>query len=475
MSIDIRHASRAIVVASLSLMMALLVPPAHALTVIPMEDERLFDQADVVLIGTVVSAAAAPGRALDDTEYQIAVERALKGQGPANGIVRLTVPGALDPSEEGARIVMGAPRFAPPERVLVLLNEHAPGRFRATQLMLGVFRYRTLDDGSEVLDQDGSDGESVDPETKQRGRSEFARARNAERFERWAEERGAGRPGDRDYWRDTPRRRPNEAKFKLSTPASRWFDFDQGATVPLVVSFGEGGGSTARIEAVTTAIDAWNNAPGTRIALQYAGEREAGTGLAGGDGMNQVLFNDPNNEITGIFDCLLGGVGAFTQWRSRGTRSFQGQSFLAISEGDIVVQEGIDCLFSGPRSLNAEELMTHELGHLLGLDHACGGGLLDLCIVGTDANDAIMRSTLHGNRRGSRLGDDDLAGVRALYRSLGGGGGVVSPSPTPGIPGTSTGSGGGGGGSGTFGGSALIVLGALALMRRRPQLKVDRG
>jgi hypothetical protein len=84
----------------------------------------------------------------------------------------------------------------------------------------------------------------------------------------------------------------------------------------------------------------------------------------------------------------------------------------------------MNCFLGNPNNLS--EVACHELGHAIGLDHSADSA-------------AIMWASARGNR-GAVLGEDDKAGVLAIYPSTGGGGGGT-----------------GGGGTGAFDEAAFIT------------------
>lgn len=381
-------------------------PHAWSMSYLPMSDDALFDKADAVVSGRIVGASGTAGRELDETSYRLIVDEVIKGR-IHPGEIDVRLPGAYDQTAAGALIVPGMPRFAQDEPVLLFLNERNDRSYSPTQLLLGVFRVRENKDDELVLSQDLEQSEAIG-EPPQNGRHSF---RDAGRFSDWLRDLSRGVRNEPGYWCDTDLK-PG-SKYQLSSPVVRWFAFDRGLQVPIYAN--EGGATTSGEQALIAAIDAWNAVPGADIALTYSGLSKAASGLALGDGINQVLFNDPNNELLGSFDCLLGGLGAYGKWRSLGTGSYDGSTYGLIVEGDIVVQDGIECLLSGRRNQNAEELLAHELGHVLGLGHSCGDGLLAICVPGTAADDALMRPTLHANGRGATLASDDIAGALKLY------------------------------------------------------------
>ena len=214
------------------------------------------------------------------------------------------------------------------------------------------------------------------------------------------------------------------ASFNVYTdPRVRWFDFD---TAGGAVSWrghengqiGVPGGGLAEIP---TAQQAWNNDPDTPISYTYAGTTTATGGFNAPDGVNAVLFNDPNNELAGSFDCSTGGllaVGGF--WFSGQTSVFEGLTYNPIEEGEVIIQDNAGCYMRGHNNEDGEELLGHELGHSLGLAHSCGtdaaGGGSDGPCDTFEKNDALMRAFVHGDGRGARLGSDDRAAIRLLYQ-----------------------------------------------------------
>ncbi|MDP9140527.1 MAG: matrixin family metalloprotease [Pseudomonadota bacterium] len=424
MSRDHRPAAKSSILQRALSGLALAVIPissAMAMSYVPMSDEALFETADVVVSGKIVEARGAAGRELDETSYRLQPDEVLKGTIP-EGELDIRLPGAFDQSARGALIIPGMPRFASDEPVLLFLNRRADRSYSPSQLLLGVFRVRRDTENESVLTQDLEQAEAIEASGETRERN---RHRNARRFTDWVRERALGRSGDNTYWSDSDL--ASGGKYQLTIPNVRWFQFQNNQSVPVYAN--DSGAGTFGNNDLIDAIDAWNDAPGSTVSLAYSGISSSSAGLDVADGINQVLFNDPNNELLGTFDCLLGGLGAYGKWRSLGTREFNGQTYGVITEGDIVVQDGISCLFSGRRNENAAELLAHELGHVLGLGHSCGEGLLAICTPGTAADNALMRPTLHADGRGASLASDDIAGLAKLYAptSSNPGGGTSNP------------------------------------------------
>lgn len=420
---------------------------AAAMSYTPVDDRALLQQADIVVTGQVLSAIPAPGRGLDATSYQVAADEWFKGDPAAS--LEVEVPGAFDPEREGALVVTGAPRFQPGESVLLFLVRGAGGALVPAQLALGAFHYRDAGNGVRVLEPDVADAVNLD------GAADEGLHREAQAFLGWLR---AGAPAAADYWRALDPEPAPQAKFLLVSTPSRWFEFDEGRSVTLYsAARPQPGLADGGYGAFQQALSAWNNDASSRVRLAYGGLIAAGGGLGRGDGVNQILFDDPHGDISGSFNCVSGGVTATTVWRTGATRQFQGRSYRALSEIDIVIQDGAGCVMS--RAGSAAEVMAHELGHALGLDHPCGDAGLVACVAGSLLDQALMRPTMHADGRGAALGADDKAGIYALYPESGATAPTAQAEPSQSGSGSSDSQSGGATDSGLL---ALLLLAALA-------------
>jgi hypothetical protein len=128
------------------------------------------------------------------------------------------------------------------------------------------------------------------------------------------------------------------------------------------------------------------------------------------DGVDGILFGDPNNEITG------GVVASGGAWGGH-DYTFDGESFVAITEVDIV--------FNHPFTASAScfnTVMSHEIGHTLGIRHANRSGGEGACPSTSDcASDALMRAEVACGLDG-RLRTWDRRAAVAVY-----GAGPVQP------------------------------------------------
>ncbi|HEX9943184.1 MAG TPA: matrixin family metalloprotease [Thermoanaerobaculia bacterium] len=417
---------RPLALALLALAFALSPRPAAATTYIMMPDRALADQASAVVDVKVVGAEPAP--ILDGppaTDYLVEVNRVLKGEMPGSTVV-VRVPGGINPEGVGLK-VWGAPRFAPGEDAILFLRPSQDGTYRILQLMLGAFHRRVID-GRAVALRDLSEAHEVGlkQRTEEGG---FDAIRDFDRFSDWVADRARGAANEGGYVL-------GQAKGELGSISDsytfllpddgnpiRWFRFDSGQSVQWTVnSAGQPGLSLdATIAAFQVAMAAWNSDPGTNINYVYAGTTAASGGLARSDDANSILFDDPYRDdpdeaVEGNFDCSIGGVIAIGgPWFYESTRTFRGKRYHETAEGDIVTNDGTECLFRDNPSV-AEEVFAHELGHTLGLGHS-------------KLRDALMFARAHDDGRGARLTADDRAAVSELYANGSGGGPVNFPAP----------------------------------------------
>jgi len=410
--------ARSLVLALLSVL-PLLAAPAGATTFQMVKDSTLADQAKAIVRAKVVGVEPSTLGDRPATDYVVEVERVLKGDLPGSTVV-VRVPGGIRPDGVGLKI-WGAPAMAEGESALLFLVPGEDGTFRVLHLMLGAF-HRRASQGRGLALRDLSEAQEVRPDGVGAATDEV---RDFDRFADWIADRAAGVVRDRDYLvsgSGQPRSALDAFTFMTGDDdnAIRWFDFDEGRSISWRVNSGgqPGLGLDATVGAFNAALQAWNSDNDTNIRYSYAGTTSASAGFDHSDDVNAILFEDPGDESSeGAFECGSGGVIAVGgPWFYDSTRAYEGKSYHAAAEADIVTNDGTSCFFqNNPRV--AEEVFAHELGHTLGLGHS-------------QTRDALMYARAHDDNRGARLHSDDRAAIAELY----GNGTAPSPGAGPKAP-----------------------------------------
>jgi hypothetical protein len=399
--------------------------PSGATTYVMVPDEALVDEAPLAAVVRIAAVDPGAGRAGGpvETEVLAEVESVLKGR-LAGGTVRVRIPGGVTADGKGLRI-FGAPRFRKGERALLFLAPDGRGSYRLVHFLLGAFR-EAVKGGRRVAVRDLSRATEVRVEGAGVKRVEPPRrepARDFEAFARWVAARAAGRTDAGSSTSGVDRESATEPFTVFLDPADgrplRWFDFDSGGSVAWRAQVsGQRGISSGGFAEVRAALRIWSDEPQTPVDYRYAGTVATAGGLTDVDGINAILFDDPEDALP-PFRCATGGILAIGgPWYETRLSRFQGRSFHRIAEADIVVNDGLSCFFSRSAhpSRAAEELFAHELGHTLGLGHSCGDAGSPPCENDPRLDEALMRAYVHDDGRGGHLGEDDQRGLRNLYR-----------------------------------------------------------
>src|SRR5437016_5088404 len=189
----------------------------------------------------------------------------------------------------------------------------------------------------------------------------------------------------------------------------------RGSVVTFQLGLGSAGrtlidGNTSWDVAASPAMNAWDK---VMAALQFNANLGAGSAAASGDGVNSIVFSST------IFGQTFGSQTlAVTYWRSSNSR---------IVEADVLFNnhQAFDS-YRGPLRFGSNgfaigdirRVLTHELGHALGLDHPDQHG---------QNVDAIMNSMTSDRES---LSNDDIGGAQVMYSAAS----APTPTPTP-IPG----------------------------------------
>lgn len=373
----------------------------HATVFTNIPDETLLNQSEMVISGTVLDSRCLTTHHSIETIYRIRVEDTHKGF--HQDVISVAVPGGQNGDGIGLTL-FGAPVFTAGEEVILFLQPNHQAPYTITQFVLGAFHIVEVD-GRFLAVRDLSQAtEFSSPGQVAKNAKVQGHQREAQRFKRWLSEIDNSPDSEGNYWTPIPPPAIPLAKFRHF--GVRWQEFDLSRPVYWQANASGqqgvvGGGFTEFRQALST----WNDEDGSTINYVYSGTGSDSGGLIRQDYQNSLLFNDPNDEIPGSYDCTTGGILAIGGFFSYGVHSYKGQLFSTIIEGDILTQDGAGCVLGANNGANAAEILAHELGHTLGLDHS-------------GDSSALMFAMAHGDGRGAYLGHDDQAGVRYLYDSF---------------------------------------------------------
>jgi hypothetical protein len=408
-----------------ALMVFLSAQATEGTTAIMVSDSELIVHSRVIVSGTVRSVVSdMDAEGLVWTYVEVRSDRVLKGELGERTIVIKQLGGSM--GESGLRIV-GQPGFNAGERVLLYLNTGADGSLHPAHGFMGKF---------SIVD-DGNGGEFVERSIEQNeirflSRTGPGEVTNRAALDSYVKEirrtlrREAARVAEIDASRSgealiaVPEEFPRikartggfSPEFSFMPGPVRWMEADSGQAIRYFLNSNDspvsGGGSAE----IGRAMAAWRDQSGASIQLQIAGPTSScGINV---DNVNAISFGDCRGQMDPPIGCA--GIVALTgiSW-IRETKVVAGTTFNRLLEADTVFNDGMNCFLGN--SANLAEVACHELGHSIGLGHSSDPA-------------AMMWSTAHGGGRDANLGDDDKAGILAIYPSTGGGG----PGPGPGGP-----------------------------------------
>jgi hypothetical protein len=389
---------------------------AWGTTFVMMGDDDLAHSSSVIALGEVQSISTeTDSTERIDTRIEIAVEDQLKGV--PQGVITMVIPGGTVAGVR--RVVFGGPQFYRGERVLVFLRERPDGMLAPNAMAMGKYTVVHTAAGDVARRQLGSAGTTVlayDKNSASLVQGTGTDERPLDAFLDTLREIVALNPasvaGSAAASLDAEvGARWGDAFTFLGPPAARWMEPDEGAPVRYAVEPGgdRSLGAAATRAAVRQAMAAWN-AAGSSLRMTQGGEA-ATAPFQSCDGQSTIQFNDPFGEIGAPTNC--GGILAIGGYCTTNAASstVNGTTFLRITEGDLTVNDGFDgCRYWN--ATNFAEVLTHELGHTIGLGHSSENGRESNSVL----KEATMFYLAHFDGRGAALRSDDLAGVRTLYR-----------------------------------------------------------
>jgi hypothetical protein len=381
---------------------------ATATVLVPMSDEAMMSRTDAAVTGIVerVESLETAGGAIE-TWATVRVVDVLKGRPDRTRLVVRQPGGTVG---DHTVVVYGTAPLVPGEAVLVLGRRARGGGVRPVGMALGVYRLALDAAGVAVAERATGDRRALDPLVSRLASITGTTARRLVAV---------------------PESVSDFFTF-LGSPPGRWFEIDRGLTVVIRPANGDADLGRARSDALLQqAFAAWTNVPDATARLALGEDAPTGPSVAGGvcDGRSVAQFNDPANELDDLVGCT--GVLAVGGHCSKTTAiGPDGGTYRVITEGDLTMNRHIASCFS---DTDVAEVLTHELGHVLGLGHSSENPNEP----DPTLRDATMYYLAHFDGRGASVRADDIAGLRVLYPADDDGDGI--PNPLDRCPGTPAG------------------------------------
>lgn len=166
-------------------------------------------------------------------------------------------------------------------------------------------------------------------------------------------------------------------------------------------------GDDSEFLAIRTAFDAWQGVETASVSFRFYGF--TASRQTGYDGVNLVVFSRDDPDFEGATTVATTDIFVFFP--------SLGQSEARIVDADIRLND--DFVFSTaeatpPLGRDVQAVLTHEIGHLLGLDHSPIAGR-----PGTHRQATMFPRDRPGQNQERSLEPDDIAGVSAIYPSEG--------------------------------------------------------
>ncbi|HXU84469.1 MAG TPA: CARDB domain-containing protein [Verrucomicrobiae bacterium] len=399
-----------------------------------MDDEDLIRGADAIVLGRITQIESHRDvlGALH-TYITVSLDEVFKGDIPGREVTILEIGGTVG---DRTYWVFANPEFVVGERVLLFMDQRADGTLRTYHFYLGKFsivsdpatgdltavrgvprRVTTLPRPSTVAVPAGDVARRLDdfklhiyqragdarPQTL-RPRPVLPLVSAAVPTTGTSELRGEFRfIGDPDP--------PSPVNPALTLV--RWIEADVNQPVTLRInSTGEPAAPTLGFSQVRAAMKSWSRVPTSSFRFAE-GPMTTTVGFQSGDGISAISFRDPLGEIADPVNCsgilAVAGVSLI----SGQTTTVNDRIFNRALQGDLVVNNGWEACFGifYQDIENFTEVITHELGHVLGLGHS------EVSTVDPVSGDdgATMEAIAHFDGRAAVLHADDKAGLTFIY------------------------------------------------------------
>jgi putative Ig domain-containing protein/BACON domain-containing protein/matrixin/Ig-like domain-containing protein/S-layer family protein len=408
-----------------------------ATTAIVPPDDDLIVGARVIVRGKILSIESSfdeqQGRIF--TYVKLKVQEVLKGQITERKIVIKELGGRVG---DRISVVYGNPEFALGEQVLMYLDTWKDGSLRTYQMFLGKFSIvkdektgnefavrRTGDEHVEVLpSHNGQQGAAITNRMEISAYIAMVKSRLAANVK-------PSRTFEQTYYSNVPtlasppgyvsdsRKGEVQPEFNLFNPPVRWFEPDTGQ--PVTYTLNPHPSTDPGIPAlvvdpvdIAAAANSWSTVPGCSLHISYAGTLDDCYTFTGTPGINVVSNNcdGRNSPTTGCAGILAWGgySGAYYSPITINGTVFQ----YRITQGFVSCNPWAACNFSDHCSV--QFIVTHEMGHSLGLGHS-------------QYQQATMYAIAYYIARCAVIWSDDQDAIKFVYPG-GGGPGLLSITTT---------------------------------------------
>ena len=339
------------------------------------------------------------------TYIKINVVEDIKGNLRSRTIVLKQLGGQVGDTE---MVIFDSPVFVSGQRVLLFLNTASDGTLRVAHLFQGKFDItfdgqvrRQIEEPSILIQGNGADYTYSASLNSFKDRISTMLVERQKRIASYEKSR-INQPIVEVpvEYQDDPTVSGPTFGLQFVVLGRRWFEPDFGQIVYYYVNSENAPIAGGGIAQVDQALAAWSNVTTASIILGNGGP----TSTQGFrfDGVSTVSFGDPFDQMPDPIQCVgIVAVGGYVRTGDSGQ----------ITEADVVLNRNFECILGN--SANLAEVICHELGHTIGLDHS-----LDPT--------AIMFAWSHINGRGATLAQDDINGLVSIYP-----GPKLEPPPTP--------------------------------------------
>lgn len=386
--------------------------PADASSVLYRSDADLVRMSDRVVRGRVQSVRTERRGGVIYTVARLAVLEDFTGGTDAEIDIH-ELGGSLD----GSRLfITGRAEFQVGQDVIVCLERFGPGLFRNVALSFSTFDVVPESGGTTAaFRQQGAVvvGQTA-PDLQRRTPDDFRSIVSAVKGAHSVTFAAPVGPSSPQVAQSTSTGTPEFGQYTLLGSGIRWNQAETGAIAwyrnPDAPAPVTAGNSEAEI---LTALQAWTAPTSANLTLTYAGTRSLGgqspycTSVNAGVGL--ISYEDPTNEVGSGVLAIGGGCST-----SAGAKTVNGQYFASFSHAFVIFNTAAELGPTYRTSTNFARVLTHEIGHAIGLGHTPTG------IAGATTNMMYPSCCYSNTPIAPALGPDDLEGLAFIYPSAGG-------------------------------------------------------